>query len=128
MNDLLKRSLDMVWTCVPGHTADSLETVRSNVLNQRAVLVDVREQHEWDAGHIEGAILMPLSQLHRDGRSESLVQQITRRLGKKKIVYIHCAVGGRVLMANGLFKKLGYDARPLKAGYEDLLKVGFNKE
>ena len=128
MNDLLKRSLDMVWNCLPGHTADSLETVKVNVANQQAVLVDVREQYEWDVGHIEGAILMPLSQLRRDGRSESLAQQITSRLGKERIVYLYCAVGGRVLLANGLFKKLGYDARPLKAGYEDLLKVGFDKE
>ncbi|MGB1585514.1 MAG: rhodanese-like domain-containing protein [Thermoplasmatota archaeon] len=27
-------------------------------------LVDVREQDEWDADHIPGAILRPLSQLH----------------------------------------------------------------
>jgi len=128
MNDMLKRMLGIVWTCVPEHTRDSLETVKVNVESDHAVLVDVREQHEWDAGHIEGAILMPLSQLGRDGQSETFVQQIARRLSKKKIVYIHCACGDRVLMANGLFKKLGYDARPLKAGYEDLLKVGFEKE
>lgn len=26
------------------------------------ILIDCREQHEWDAGHIEGATLIPLSQ------------------------------------------------------------------
>ena len=117
----------MVWTCVPGHSRDSLGTVKANVESDQAVLVDVREQHEWDAGHIAGAILMPLSQLRREGGNETFVQEIIGRLGKKRIVYIHCALGGRVLMANGLFKELGYDSRPLKAGYEDLLKVGFDK-
>ena len=87
----------------------------------------MREQQEWDAGHLEGAILLPLSQLRREGGSETFDQQVVERLGKKRIVYIHCAVGGRVLMASGLFKKLGYDSRPLKAGYEDLLRFGFNK-
>ncbi len=30
-------------------------------LESGAIVVDVREQHEFDAGHIPGAILMPLS-------------------------------------------------------------------
>ncbi|MDO7882045.1 rhodanese-like domain-containing protein [Salinibacterium soli] len=28
-----------------------------------AVLVDVREQHEWDSGHAPSAILLPLSEI-----------------------------------------------------------------
>ena len=29
--------------------------------------------------------------------------------------------------ASAILQKLGYDARPLKAGYRDLLKAGFTK-
>jgi hypothetical protein len=38
------------------NTKDSLETVKTNVTDKKAVLVDVREKKEWDDGHIEGSI------------------------------------------------------------------------
>ena len=43
------------------------------------VLVDVREPHEWEIAHIEGARLIPLSQLpdrlaELDGHSEIVTQ------------------------------------------------------
>jgi rhodanese-related sulfurtransferase len=31
-----------------------------------ATIVDVREQVEWDAGHIPGAVFIPLGQLGQD--------------------------------------------------------------
>lgn len=30
-----------------------------------ALLVDVREQHEWDAGHMPGAIFIPMGEIPR---------------------------------------------------------------
>jgi rhodanese-related sulfurtransferase len=44
---------------------------------------------------------------------------------KDKIIYCHCRSGRRCLTAADILKKQGYDVRPLKAGYEDLLKAGF---
>ena len=41
--------------------------------------------------------------------------------GAGKIVYLHCAAGGRCLKAAELLKDAGYDIRPLKPGYEALL-------
>jgi len=38
-------------------TSDSLDDVRKAVADGKAVLVDVREQGEWDAGHLAGAVL-----------------------------------------------------------------------
>ena len=32
--------------------------------NDSAILIDVREQEEWDEGHIAGAIHAPLSRFH----------------------------------------------------------------
>ncbi len=33
---------------------------------ENIVLIDCREEHEWNDGHIEGAILMPLSRFQED--------------------------------------------------------------
>jgi rhodanese-related sulfurtransferase len=105
------------------HTKDSLDTVKERLKDKSAVLVDVREEKEWDDGHIQDAKLMPLSKLKKEAEAEKL----TKDLSKKKIVYCHCAAGARALTAADILKKQGYDVRPLKPGYNDLLKAGFQK-
>jgi len=42
-------------------TMVDIDTARGWIESGAAVVVDVREQHEYDAGHIKGAILLPLS-------------------------------------------------------------------
>ena len=101
------------------HTKDSLETIKKRIKEKKAVLIDVREQGEWDAGHLKAAQLVPLTKL-RAGVKENT-------LPKDKIIYCHCRSGGRVLIATSILKPLGYDIRPLKQGYQQLLKAGFEK-
>ena len=36
------------------HTKDSLDKVKENVAQKKALIVDVREQGEWDEGHLAG--------------------------------------------------------------------------
>ena len=100
------------------HTKDSLAVVKQKLANKEAVLVDVREQAEWDAGHLDAAILLPLSGLQKGTDS-------SQKLMKGKIVYTHCKAGIRSVAAAEILSKQGYDVRPLKAGYQDLLDAGF---
>jgi rhodanese-related sulfurtransferase len=104
-------------------TNDPLPTVQENVATHKAVLVDVREPGEWKEWHVEGAISLPLSSLKKDVDTTALEHQ----LPKDKIVYTHCVMGVRALKAAQILEKLGYTVRPLKAGYEDLVKAGFEK-
>jgi phage shock protein E len=103
------------------HTGDSLEQVKASVASGKAVLVDVREQAEWDNGHLKGASLVPLSVLSQDGAV------IPATLPKDRPVYLHCRSGSRSLKAAEILKGKGYDARPLEAGYGQLVKDGFEK-
>ncbi|MEX0717543.1 MAG: rhodanese-like domain-containing protein [Planctomycetaceae bacterium] len=105
------------------HTGDSLATVKANVEAKKAVLVDVREKAEWDRGHVEGAVFLPLTELSGGIDADALA----KRLPKGKIVYTHCVVGKRSVTAGNILKKHGYDVRPLKAGYKELLDAGFHK-
>lgn len=102
---------------------DPLPTVQENVATHKAVLVDVREPGEWKEGHVQGAIPLPLSSLKKGVDTSALEQQ----LPKDKIVYTHCVMGVRALKAAQILERLGYNVRPLKAGYEDLVKTGFEK-
>ena len=109
------------------HTSDSLESVKAAMAKKDAVLVDVREQSEWDDGHIDGALFLPLSWLREESKGGKFADRLAEKLPAKKILYVHCRSGGRALTAAGLLRKQGYDARPLKAGYEDLRKAGFTQ-
>ena len=102
---------------------DPLPTVQENVATHKAVILDVREPGEWNEGHIEGAISLPLSSLKKGVDTSTLEQEIP----KDKIVYTHCVMGVRALTAAKILEKLGYNVRPLKAGYQDLVKAGFEK-
>ena len=102
---------------------DPLPTVQQNIAMHKAVLVDVREPGEWKEGHVAGAIPLPLSSLKKGVDTKTLEQE----LPKEKIVYTHCVMGVRALKAAKILEKLGYNVRPLKAGYEDLVKAGFEK-
>lgn len=105
------------------HTKDSLDKVKQQLADGKAVLIDVREQGEWDDGHLKDAKLLPVSKLRKGVPADELA----KTLAKGKVVYAHCKAGGRCLEAADRLTKLGYEVRPLKPGYEDLLKAGFPK-
>ena len=105
------------------HTKDSLDTVKKNLKAKKAVLFDVRELREWNAGHLRQARLVPLSKLRAGTDPASIVKDLKKDI----IIYCHCRSGGRVLVATDIVRKLGYDMRPLKYGYADLLEAGFEK-
>ena len=105
------------------HTTDSLNTVKKAVAGGTAVLVDVREASEWKDGHLKDAKHLALSDLKAGVPADKLKEAMPAG----KVVYLHCASGRRCLAAAELLKKLGYDTRPLKDGYENLLRAGFEK-
>ncbi len=105
------------------HTKDSLDTVKRNVKEGKAVIVDVREQKEWDEGHLQGAILMPSSKL----KVNEDLAELVKKLDKQTIIYTHCRAGGRAATCAQILKKEGFDVRVLKPGYADLIKAGFEK-
>lgn len=105
------------------HTKDSLPTVKKGLAEKKAVLVDVRELDEWNDGHLKEAKHLALSQI-KTGISDNKLKEI---LPPGKIIYLHCAAGGRCLKAADMLKNKGYDLRPLKPGYDALISAGFEK-
>jgi len=68
--------------------------------NQEIVLVDVREKHEWNEGHIPGAVHVPRGYL------ELQVEEAVP--DKDKTVVLYCAGGVRSLMAGATLQQMGY--------------------
>jgi adenylyltransferase/sulfurtransferase len=73
------------------------------------VLIDVREQHEWDIAHIEGARLIPLNQLP---------ERLSELDGHSEIV-THCHRGVRSMKALEILKGAGFGkVRSLAGGID----------
>jgi molybdopterin/thiamine biosynthesis adenylyltransferase/rhodanese-related sulfurtransferase len=63
-------------------------------------VIDVREQSEWDAGHVAGATLLPLA---------DVTQRVAEVVPDKNApLLLHCAVGGRSGRAAGWLTEMGY--------------------
>jgi rhodanese-related sulfurtransferase len=103
------------------HTMDSLETVKKAMKEGKALLVDVRETGEWNDGHLQDARHLALSDLKAGVPADKLKMT----LPPGSTVYLHCASGKRCLAAADILKQQGYDVRPLKDGYDSLVKAGF---
>lgn len=69
-------------------------------------LLDVREDDEWTAGHIDGAQHIPLAQLAAR----------LSELPKEKTVVAVCRSGGRSEAAVRGLRRLGYEAENLEGG------------
>ena len=67
--------------------------------NDDVVLIDVREQHEYDAGHIPGITLIPMSEM------ESRVSEIPT----DKTVVLTCQSGRRSAQIYDWLTQNGYD-------------------
>ncbi len=96
----------------------SLAQVKEEIENGNAMLLDVREKHEWDLGYIEGAQHVPLSWLVKGNVPD---------IPKDKNIIVYCLVGIRSEQAGQLLKAAGFEnVVNMKAGYEEWLK--YNSE
>ncbi len=80
------------------------------------VLVDVREDDEWQAGHIEGSLHIPMGELA--ARQDELPQDRT-------IVAV-CRTGRRSAAVTEALVRAGYDAHNLVGGVAEWNGVGLN--
>jgi molybdopterin/thiamine biosynthesis adenylyltransferase/rhodanese-related sulfurtransferase len=94
--EILRRARQQVPEWTPAQVDDALSQKREDL-----VLIDVREKHEWNEGHIPGALHVPR------GFLELQVEEAVP--DKSKQVVLYCAGGVRSLMAGNTLQQMGYD-------------------
>ena len=65
------------------------------------IVLDVREQEEYDQGHIPGTVLLPVGEITQESASAAVPEKDT-------VVLVYCRSGNRSKAAAGELAQLGY--------------------
>ncbi|GAA1904050.1 rhodanese-like domain-containing protein [Streptantibioticus ferralitis] len=90
---------------------DPLEA-RGLVSSGVAVLLDVREADEWEAGHAPEAIHVPLS------TADERLRELTAKLTDDQLLVVVCRSGRRSALAVGRLRAAGRAAYNLRGGMQ----------
>jgi len=102
---------------------DEVDPVRARELIESGdpLIVDVREQDEWDEGHVPGAIHIPRG--HLESRIEAAATD------RSQPILLYCSAGNRSAFAAKTLRELGYDEPvSLAGGFTDWKRNGFPVE
>ena len=77
------------------------ETAKQMMDEQDVIILDVREQDEYDSGHIIDAVLLPVGTIDED-RAAAVIPE------KDSIVLVYCRSGNRSKTASAALVELGY--------------------
>ncbi|SCY61220.1 CoA-disulfide reductase [Alkaliphilus peptidifermentans] len=92
-----------------------LEDISS--LPKEAILIDVRTVEEFENGHINGAVNIPLDSL----------RSCLNALDKNKVIYLTCQIGLRGYIAQRILDQKGYSSFNLSGGYRLYRAAEINK-
>jgi hydroxyacylglutathione hydrolase len=103
------------------HSTPALDAkgLAERLWNREVVLLDVREDDEWEQGHVEGSLHVPYHDLH-----DGLPKEIR---GADKPLAVACSAGNRSSLAASLLERAGIEEviHVADGGVEDLLGYGF---
>ena len=68
---------------------------------QEVIILDVREQDEYDSGHIPGAVLLPVGTIDGDTAAAVIPEKDSK-------VLVYCRSGNRSKTASSTLAELGY--------------------
>lgn len=77
------------------------EEAKEMMDTQEVIILDVREQDEYDSGHIPGAVLLPVGTIDETTAAEVIPE-------KDSTVLVYCRSGNRSKTASAALADLGY--------------------
>ena len=90
-------------TSADGYQQISQEEAKEMMDTQEVILLDVREQDEYDSGHIPGAVLLPVGTIDETTAAEVIPEM-------DSTVLVYCRSGNRSKTASAALAGLGYTA------------------
>lgn len=82
----------------------------AEILTNSPTIIDVREPHEFVAGHVPGAVCIPrgVLEFQVDAHPAVNCEQDAALVDKNQTLYIYCLTGGRSALAAESLQKMGY--------------------
>ena len=77
------------------------EEAKEMMDNQEVIILDVREQDEYDGGHIPGAMLLPVGMINEETAAGVIP-------GKDATVLVYCRSGNLINVSSSALADLGY--------------------
>ena len=84
-----------------GYQQISQQDAKQMMDEQEVILLDVREQDEFDSGHIPGAVLLPVGTIDEESAAAVIPE-------KDSTVLVYCRSGNRSKTAAAKLAELGY--------------------
>lgn len=116
----LRHFIDEAWLTVPEITPGQAKGRLDR--GEVDLLLDVREQEEWNDGHIPGAVHAPrgLLEWYADPVSAQARPEITALRGADQThIVVYCTGGGRSLLAGQTLQRMGYaNVASIGGGFE----------
>lgn len=84
-----------------GYQQITQEEAKAMMDSQEVIILDVREQDEYDSGHIPGAVLLPVGTID-DTTAAQVIPE------KDSTVLVYCRSGNRSKTASAALADLGY--------------------
>ena len=84
-----------------GYQQITQEEAKEMMDTQEVIILDVREQDEYDSGHVPGAVLLPVGTIDEDTAAEVIPE-------KDSTVLVYCRSGNRSKTASSTLAELGY--------------------
>ena len=99
-------SILLLTGCSGGASGGSYEQITQEAAKemmdtQEVIVLDVREQDEYDGGHIPGAVLLPLGSISEESAARVIPEKDTT-------VLVYCRSGSRSKKAAKALAELGY--------------------
>lgn len=85
----------------PSYQQISQQEAKEMMDSQQVIVLDVREQEEYDSEHIPGAVLLPVGTIDEDSAAAVIPD-------KDDTVLVYCRSGNRSKTASATLAQLGY--------------------
>ena len=107
------RFLRRIWYRSASNKDISYKELKKFIKNKEIYLIDVRSGQEYEEGHLEGALNIPLYNIEKD---------IEKNIkNKDDTIILYCSSGSRSKKAKEILEKLGYsEVYNLKEGIDKI--------
>jgi rhodanese-related sulfurtransferase len=95
MQDLIKEAKQNIIEIEPSKAKEIIN-------NSTVIVIDVREEHEYNEGHLENAILLPRGEL------EFKIGSLSELADKSAAIIVYCGSGNRAALSANTLNQMGY--------------------